>query len=434
MPIGLRYENQLLEYFDSLKNTLRMQTLYLGATASGTGSPAGGYAGYLPQTRVSYDPIEAATLATPTSGTLLDNLNHIRYLIATLSGATVSGTYGNPINVTISGVNVVSNVSTLEFLGAVAVADGGDGTAEITINSSGGSGSGASSLNELSDVTLTTISGDEILRYDSSSSKWISSELAAAGIATAADLTGDIANLSAHMLDLDNPHQTTAGASSLATLTDVALTTISGDEILKYDNSSSKWISSELAGAGIATANDLTADIANLSAHTNNIINPHSTKLNNLGDTTITTLSGDEIMQYNSVSSKWVSTSIPTAGIATAEALAADIADLVAHLADLDNPHETTTSGSSSTVTLSYLHEHVYQEDLSAMCNGIKTSFITANEFEPYTTRVTLNGLSLRHGTTHSYYEASTYDEIIIPSGVAPPYANDELILEYITA
>jgi hypothetical protein len=90
-----QYERQLFEYFSILDRKQKLNPLILGgitASGGGSGSPIGGFIGTLPQTRVSYDLSELATLSTAASGeSLLDNLNHIRYRIEALEVASGGG-------------------------------------------------------------------------------------------------------------------------------------------------------------------------------------------------------------------------------------------------------------------------------------------------------------------------------------------------------
>ena len=51
---------------------------------------------------------------------------------------------------------------------------------EITINSTGGGG-GASALNDLTDVTITSPSNDQVLKYDGINSKWVNGSAPASG-------------------------------------------------------------------------------------------------------------------------------------------------------------------------------------------------------------------------------------------------------------
>jgi len=76
----------IADFFDELNNSIQqsrfagdLNQLWLGGApgpAGGSGQRPGGFIGTLLQTLVSYDQTEAATSGG--SGTLLDNLNHIR--------------------------------------------------------------------------------------------------------------------------------------------------------------------------------------------------------------------------------------------------------------------------------------------------------------------------------------------------------------------
>ena len=73
---------------------------------------------------------------------------------------------------------------------------------------------GSSSLATLTDVTLTTPSNDQVLKYNSTTGSW--------------------------------ENGTAQSPASLATLTDVTLTTLSDEQILKYSSTSSKWVNVDL--------------------------------------------------------------------------------------------------------------------------------------------------------------------------------------------
>jgi len=85
----------ILEYINNAIRNSAIKPFNLGgvsASGGGSGTPPGGYVGYLPQTRVAYDLSEATSSGLPTSGwSLLDNLNHIRYDILTLENIVASG-------------------------------------------------------------------------------------------------------------------------------------------------------------------------------------------------------------------------------------------------------------------------------------------------------------------------------------------------------
>jgi len=78
----MTYERQFFQYLENMKRSILSQPMTLGGISSsggGIGGPAGGFIGYLPQTRITYDKLEDATHKTVFSGpSLWDKLNHIR--------------------------------------------------------------------------------------------------------------------------------------------------------------------------------------------------------------------------------------------------------------------------------------------------------------------------------------------------------------------
>ena len=109
----MQYEMNTFNYFDTLVRFLRAQPINLAGITAPSGGQGGGagYIGYLPQTRIAYDQTEAATQETAPSGSLLDNLNHIRYQITTLSGIAAGG-----VIIEDDGVVVASGVTVLDFV------------------------------------------------------------------------------------------------------------------------------------------------------------------------------------------------------------------------------------------------------------------------------------------------------------------------------
>lgn len=131
-----RLDYTIIDLLESTAKNIKTQPLNLGGvsgTGGGAGGPPGGFIGYLPQTRVAYDEDEIASSGIVASGTLLDNLNHIRYRLDVVeSGVLVVDEYdGSPS---------VSNVSRITFSGSATVTDMGGGRALVTITASGGGG------------------------------------------------------------------------------------------------------------------------------------------------------------------------------------------------------------------------------------------------------------------------------------------------------
>ena len=150
----MQYEMNTFNYFDTLVRFLRAQPINLAGITAPSGGQGGGagYIGYLPQTRVAYDLTEAATQDTAISGSLLDNLNHIRYQITTLSGIAAGG-----VIVKDDGIVVASGVTVLDFLNDFEVLEPVNNQVTIALVAS----SGIVSLSGVHNEDLSSqISGD----------------------------------------------------------------------------------------------------------------------------------------------------------------------------------------------------------------------------------------------------------------------------------
>lgn len=73
-------------------------------------------------------------------------------------------------------------------------------------------------------------------------------------------------------------------------------------------------------------------------------------------------------------------------------------------------------------------HVHANKEDKSAECDGVKVTFITAQQFEPYTLRVFHERLEQVDGMV-DYAEGAMYDHFDM---VAAPDPGDKLIVHYL--
>jgi hypothetical protein len=142
-----KFDYNFFSYFSDLERRIKAQPLNLGAiigSGGGTGGPPGGFVGMLPQTRVAYDLTEAADdgFISPNpfdasgvlvSASLLDNLNHIRYRIATIEA-------GGPgvanLDVYENDAIIKSGVTILDFTGTGwTITDTGVGEVEIELDS-----------------------------------------------------------------------------------------------------------------------------------------------------------------------------------------------------------------------------------------------------------------------------------------------------------
>lgn len=170
----------ILDLLETSANNFKARPFNLGGVGGaggGLGGPPGGFIGRLPQYRVAYDTTEAATLDTLPSGltgssgwSLVDNLNHIRYRLGVLeSGGTLSGL----ITVIDDNNNITyTDVDIIHFSGLpVEVIDLGAGEVRVVITATG-SGGGATSLDELTDVEVNSPADGDIIRYNASSGIW----------------------------------------------------------------------------------------------------------------------------------------------------------------------------------------------------------------------------------------------------------------------
>ena len=104
--------------------------------------------------------------------------------------------------------------ATTSSLGVISVGSGLSVDANGELSVSGGGG--ATDLDDLTDVTITTPTDGQVLKYDSANSVWI------------------------------NANESGGGSSTLSGLTDVDLTTPSDGQMLSYDNANSKWVNSNV--------------------------------------------------------------------------------------------------------------------------------------------------------------------------------------------
>lgn len=153
---------------DDLKRYADNRPLILGGIASSGGGIAGrptGYIGHLPQSRVTYDKLEASLSGTDAgSPSLLDNLNHIRYRLTDLeSGSTVN----------------------LDDLGDVVIATPASGevlkyNGSNWINAVVSGVGGATNLDGLTDVVVSNPASGEFLKF--TGSIWVNSDVIASGV------------------------------------------------------------------------------------------------------------------------------------------------------------------------------------------------------------------------------------------------------------
>jgi len=146
-----KFDYLILDAINNAVKSIKAAPLILGGVSGsggGIGGPTGGFIGFLPQTRVSYDLSEIFSSGIPESGrSLLDNLNHIRYRLNDIENR------GTMIVVTDDGSLVASGITTLDFRDGINVINAGNGT--VIIDSVGGSGAGGGHIIQDEGITLS---------------------------------------------------------------------------------------------------------------------------------------------------------------------------------------------------------------------------------------------------------------------------------------
>jgi hypothetical protein len=153
-----------------------------------------------------------------------------------------------------------------------------NGTAWVNDTISGG-GAGSIALNDVTDVTLTSPADNEVLAYDSTSGEFINQTAGEAGLATsthvhvASDIqTGTFADariaessVTQHQAALSitesqisdlGTYLTDITSQSINALSDVSITSAANNEVLTYNGTN--WVNSAASGGGATVFTDLT--------------------------------------------------------------------------------------------------------------------------------------------------------------------------------
>lgn len=88
---------------------------------------------------------------------------------------------------TVNGNNVLTTASSLDSLGDVVITSATNGqvlkyNGTNWINDTDATGGGGGAINDLTDVTISSVSDNEILQYDSGTSQWINQTISEAGL------------------------------------------------------------------------------------------------------------------------------------------------------------------------------------------------------------------------------------------------------------
>jgi hypothetical protein len=238
------------------------------------------------------------------------------------------------IDVTGEQIDDLSNITITSLVAGEVLVSGGSpiGWINQTLSEAGIAASNhAHLINDISDVTITTVTSGEILKWNGSA--WINNTLTEAGISADGHThtESDITDLGTYLTDITG--------QPLSNLSDVTITSIAADEILKWNGSA--WINNTLAEAGIS-------------------VDGHTHSITNLSNVTISSLGTGEVLISSGSPLGWINGTLSEAGIAAAshnhdgtspsfDALTTNTV-VVNNTATFDAEYSNGTSGSSKTI------------------------------------------------------------------------------------
>ena len=182
------------------------------------------------------------------------------------------------------------------------------------------------SIAEMDDVTLSSLGNGELLQYDSTTSKWLNKTISELGLALASTLTS-------HTSSTSNPHNVTASQVGLSNVTNESKSTMLTDAALTGNPT-----------APTQSSGDNSTKIAT-TAYVDSAISGEN-ELSELNDVNLDSLGDDELLQYDSSSSKWLNKTFAELGLATTSSLSglATTSSLTSHTDSTSNPHSVTAT------------------------------------------------------------------------------------------
>ena len=291
--------------------------------------------------------VPASTTISAFGATLVDDADAAT--ARTTLGVDAAGT-DNSTDVTLSGtgtyISIAGQVITVDPITESDISDLGAYITGIT----------GEPLSDLSDVTITTIGSDEILKWNGSA--WINNTLAEAGISATGHThtVSDITDLDADLATFSVPASTTISAFG-ATLVDdadaaTARTTL-GVDAAGTDNSTDVTLSGtgtyiSIAGQVITVDPITESDISDLGAYITGITGE---PLSDLSDVTITSVASGEILKWNGTA--WINQTLAEAGIAATghTHTASDITDFDTEVSNNADVAANTAKVSNATHT-----------------------------------------------------------------------------------
>ena len=286
-------------------------------------------------------------------------------------------------------------------------------------------------VDNLKNVSITTIQDKQILSYDNNSSNWINTDNSVSNLSD----TSIVSPASGQVLTYDGNDSKwknlPSASASFTGLTDTDISTSplpSDGDVLAYDSNTTMWVNSD-----------------SLTNHIGDTNNPHDTTVSNLDDTTITTPSDQDTIVYDNNSSKWINqensinnltnVSINSNTLAVGDALVFDDQDslwknnpsFTNHIGNAANPHLTTVAKLTDTTITTPANNDVLLYDY-ANSQWVNSPIIEINDIANINTAVTDVTLTASD-KRHQIFTATDGFNITLPStGIK---AGEKVILEF---
>lgn len=177
-------------------------------------------------------------------------------------------------------------------------------------------------LNDVTDVTISTVADNEVLAYDNGTSTWTNQTAAEAGLAAASHThtASEVTDFDTEVSNNTDVAANTAARHSAVTVTDSSEI----DFTLTGQNITASLIAGSIDETKLNTSTNASLDLAdsatqpgdNISTLTNDsgfITDITGGDLSDLADTTITTIASGELLKWNGTA--WVNNTLAEAGI-----------------------------------------------------------------------------------------------------------------------
>jgi len=175
-------------------------------------------------------------------------------------------------------------------------------------------------LAEDNDVTISGLANLDLLQYDSGTSRWVNTAIGAVvGTTQSAGTNSTLLATTAFV------HSVVASEDTLLEMNDTTISGLANLDLLQYDSGTSKWVN--IAIGAVVGATQSASNNSTLLATTAYVDAQVATEntIGEMDDVTITSLANDNILQYNSGTSRWVNT-VSVAGVSEDDATALAIA------------------------------------------------------------------------------------------------------------